>query len=244
MWIRLTLFCLIALCSCENGDKFLGSEKYSKGDSILWYILQKLHHDDKRIDEIQKSVHEIQKNPILDSENLPDKNKIELNKDFKTIISDIRTNFTLLSIKYESDSNRKQKQLDRIHATQQKETAANKSQDKTILNLVKEIRELKHTINKQHPWIKDGYIGCFKDDGNRHLKYRIADISHTSLLKCKQHCRGFKYTGLQAGTACLCGNTLINPSYPRVLDSECNLPCPGETFRMCGAGYRNSIYRV
>ncbi|CAC5409024.1 COL14A [Mytilus coruscus] len=88
-----------------------------------------------------------------------------------------------------------------------------------------------------------GYMGCFKDDRNRHLKYRIADLSHTTLLKCKQHCRGFKYTGLQAGAYCLCGNTLINPTYPRVLDSECNFPCPGESFRMCGAGWKNSIYR-
>ncbi|XP_052078445.1 xylosyltransferase oxt-like [Mytilus californianus] len=244
MWIQLTLFCLIALCCCENGDKFLGSEKYSKKDAILWYILQKLHHDDKRIDEIQKSVHEIQKNPILDSENLPDKNKNDVNNGFKKLISDIRTNITLVRTKYENDSIRMQKQFDLIQATLRKETAANKGQDKTISDLEKEIRELKHTVNKQHPWIKDGYMGCFKDDGNRHLKYRLARLSHTTLLMCKQHCHGFKYTGLQDQSACLCGNTLINPSYPRVLDSECNMPCPGESFRMCGAGYRNSIYRV
>ncbi|CAC5425066.1 unnamed protein product [Mytilus coruscus] len=242
MWIQIVLCCLINLCCSEKRENFLGSDKYGKGDSILWYILQKLHHDDKRIDEIQKSVHEIQKNPNLDSEKIPDKN--EVNNGFKKIITDIRTNITLVRTKYESDSNRKQKQLDLIQATQKRETAANKNQDKTISDLEKEIRELKHTVNKQHPWIKDGYMGCFKDDGNRHLKYRIADLSHTTLLKCKQHCRGFKYTGLQAGAACLCGNTLINPSYPRVLDSECNLPCPGEYFRMCGARWRNSIYRV
>lgn len=156
MWIQLTLFSLIALCSCENGDKFLGSDKYSKGDSILWYILQKLHHDDKRIDEIQKSVHEIQKNPNLDSENLPDKNKNDVFNGFKQNISNIRTNIKLLKTKYESDSNRMQKQLDLIQATLKKEIVANKGQDRTVLNLTKEIRELKHTINKQNPWIKDG----------------------------------------------------------------------------------------
>lgn len=160
MWIQLTLFCLIALCSCENGDKFLTSEKNSKGDSMMWYILQKLHHDNKRIDEIQKLVHEIQKNQILDSKHLPDKNKNEVSKGLKQIISDIRTKITLLSNKYESDSIRKQNQLDRIQAKLKKETVANKGQDKTISDLEKEIRELKHTVNKQHPWIKDGTYMC------------------------------------------------------------------------------------
>ncbi|CAC5425068.1 unnamed protein product [Mytilus coruscus] len=155
MWIQLTLCCLIALCSSEKRENFLESAKYSKGDSILWYILQKLHHDDKRIDEIQKSVHEIQKTHNLHSKNPPDKNKNE-----------------------ERDSCKQRPK-------------------KTISDLETDIRELKHTVNKQHPWIKDGYMGCFKDDGNRHLKYRIARLSHTTLLMCKQHCHGFKYTGLQ-----------------------------------------------
>ncbi|XP_076070877.1 sialate:O-sulfotransferase 1-like [Mytilus galloprovincialis] len=134
--------------------------------------------------------------------------------------------------------------LEAMQAAQTSQTETINHQKKQISDLEKRQRELKHTINTYHPLSKDGYMGCFKDDRNRHLKYRIANLSQTTLLKCKRHCHGFKYTGLQSSNACTCGNTLINPAYPRVPESECNRRCPGESNRMCGANWRNSIYRV
>ncbi|VDI62853.1 Hypothetical predicted protein, partial [Mytilus galloprovincialis] len=87
------------------------------------------------------------------------------------------------------------------------------------------------------------YIGCYKDDGNRLLKYKIKVIgNYITLAKCRDNCKGYKYSGLQYRTQCFCGNKLANKQYPRVPESDCNMACADETNRMCGGGYRNSIY--
>ncbi|XP_071123290.1 sialate:O-sulfotransferase 2-like [Mytilus edulis] len=89
-----------------------------------------------------------------------------------------------------------------------------------------------------------GYVGCYVDDGNRLLKHRISFLHGITLEKCRHHCRGFRYFGLQYRDWCLCGNHLHSPGYPQASELQCNMPCAGENSRMCGGGYRNSIYHV
>lgn len=89
-----------------------------------------------------------------------------------------------------------------------------------------------------------GYVGCFLDDSNRHLKNRIAPINGMTLEKCRHHCSGYRYMGLQYGYYCLCGDYLHHKAYPQASELLCNMPCRGETHRMCGARYKNSIYEV
>ncbi|VDI27345.1 Hypothetical predicted protein [Mytilus galloprovincialis] len=89
-----------------------------------------------------------------------------------------------------------------------------------------------------------GYVGCFVDDANRLLKYRIQFLHQITLAKCRHHCWGYKYLGLQARDFCLCGNSLYRPAYPQASELQCNSPCAGEYNRMCGADWRNSIYKV
>ena len=48
--------------------------------------------------------------------------------------------------------------------------------------------------------------------------------------------------GLQAGSYCCCGDTYGKHS--QVDEAECNLNCPGNTAQKCGAGSRNSLYRL
>lgn len=49
---------------------------------------------------------------------------------------------------------------------------------------------------------------------------------------------------VQYTRACFCGNTMDTVKFPRVPESECNMPCSKEKSRMCGGGCRNSIYYV
>jgi hypothetical protein len=46
---------------------------------------------------------------------------------------------------------------------------------------------------------------------------------------------------LEYGGECRAGNVL---GYAKVSDSECNMPCNANTSEMCGALWRNSIYKV
>ncbi|XP_063438969.1 sialate:O-sulfotransferase 2-like [Mytilus trossulus] len=90
-----------------------------------------------------------------------------------------------------------------------------------------------------------GYVGCFVDDRNHlMLKHRKQVLHRNSLEKCRHHCRGFRYLGLQAGRWCLCGNRYYSRAYPQASELECNYRCPGEPNRMCGGSWRNAIYEV
>ncbi|CAC5405241.1 unnamed protein product [Mytilus coruscus] len=45
---------------------------------------------------------------------------------------------------------------------------------------------------------KTEYIGCYKDDSDRHLKHEIKqNTENMSLAFCKQHCSGYRFGGLQ-----------------------------------------------
>ena len=50
----------------------------------------------------------------------------------------------------------------------------------------------------------------------------------------------YKYAGVQAGYACLCGDTF--GKHGKKPDSECNTNCPGDNTQKCGAGWRNAVY--
>ncbi|XP_063406227.1 sialate:O-sulfotransferase 2-like [Mytilus trossulus] len=133
--------------------------------------------------------------------------------------------------------------LDKIKAISKQNSESISAIKSTLTDLSKAVNGLLKTTVQQADPASDGYIGCYMDDGNRHLKYKISDLGNSiTLSKCREHCKGYKYTGLQARSYCLCGNKLANKQYPRVPESDCNMPCAGETNRMCGGGLRNSIY--
>lgn len=55
------------------------------------------------------------------------------------------------------------------------------------------------------------------------------------------HATGYKYAGVQAGYACLCGDTFGKHGKER--DTDCDSStCPGDNTQKCGAGWRNAIY--
>jgi hypothetical protein len=59
---------------------------------------------------------------------------------------------------------------------------------------------------------------------------------------CAVQCAGFKFFGVQIGYACFCGDDHDPVKHGPVPESDCSVPCSGDSSIMCGAANRNSIY--
>lgn len=80
------------------------------------------------------------------------------------------------------------------------------------------------------------YLGCFKDNGARDLKYGPKKFGYTP-KRCHAACPQFKYFAVQAGSQCFCDNSFGTPSsvYPRVPNGQCGR-------NRHGSGWRNAVY--
>jgi hypothetical protein len=87
------------------------------------------------------------------------------------------------------------------------------------------------------------YSGCFQEkSGQQILPYRSEASSDTMTVeKCTAECKGngYRYAGLVYYGVCYCGQTVNGPS---VAESECNLPCNGNSSQTCGGNSIFSIY--
>jgi hypothetical protein len=59
--------------------------------------------------------------------------------------------------------------------------------------------------------------------------------------QCSAQCTGWKFFGLQSGFECFCGDDYGNQG-GKAPESDCSVPCPGDSGIMCGRNSRNSIY--
>ncbi|KAL2154372.1 hypothetical protein VTH82DRAFT_3048 [Thermothelomyces myriococcoides] len=53
----------------------------------------------------------------------------------------------------------------------------------------------------------------------------------------------FQFAGLEYSRECWCGQTLSSLS-AKLPDSECNLPCDGNTTQACGGSLKLTIYKA
>ena len=53
---------------------------------------------------------------------------------------------------------------------------------------------------------------------------------------------GYQYAGLQAGYACLCGDSY--GKHGPLPESRCVLACPGDATQNCGGWWANDVYRI
>ncbi|KAM6513609.1 hypothetical protein FALCPG4_015994 [Fusarium falciforme] len=87
------------------------------------------------------------------------------------------------------------------------------------------------------------YSGCYRDSVvNRVLTGDYyADTDGMTHETCINHCKagGFKYAGVEYSAECFCGNDLPPDKEP---DADCNMPCPGDPSKTCGAGNRLSLF--
>lgn len=91
------------------------------------------------------------------------------------------------------------------------------------------------------------YQGCLYDQQEpRSLKYQLILAENNTAENCLSQCSKFGYGagGMEYGLECWCGDeytvkTLGRTFYP---ESDCDMPCTGNSSTLCGAGNRISYY--
>jgi len=59
--------------------------------------------------------------------------------------------------------------------------------------------------------------------------------------KCAASCADFEYFGMEYGVECYCGDRIAAVATTEP-EGECNVPCQGDSSKMCGGGWHLSIY--
>ncbi|XP_065220734.1 uncharacterized protein LOC135845823 [Planococcus citri] len=95
--------------------------------------------------------------------------------------------------------------------------------------------------------VQSWYEGCFKDEDkdNRIFKGSWQELANNSPNVCHKLClqSGFMYFGLTYIKECFCGDEV--PSHNlTVAETECNSTCAGDSTKICGGGWKISVYRT
>jgi hypothetical protein len=88
------------------------------------------------------------------------------------------------------------------------------------------------------------YEGCYIDNANgRILAYSQPDDSSLTIESCIATCIGLGYSvaGAEYSVQCFCDDFIRNGGQ-LTSNSDCNMPCGGDSAEFCGAGNRLSIY--
>jgi hypothetical protein len=91
------------------------------------------------------------------------------------------------------------------------------------------------------------YQGCYLDGYNgRDLSFQQPDNQELTQESCIATCAGLGYSiaGMEYAVQCFCDNFLYNGASLAANQADCNVPCPGNTAEMCGAGNRLSVFAV
>lgn len=94
--------------------------------------------------------------------------------------------------------------------------------------------------------LSDGwtYRGCYIDGLNgRILNNQQPDNPELTVESCVSTCFGLGYSiaAAEYGVQCFCDNFIRNGA-TSTADSDCSMPCAGDTSEYCGAGNRMSVY--
>ncbi|XP_076115453.1 uncharacterized protein LOC143083107 isoform X2 [Mytilus galloprovincialis] len=93
------------------------------------------------------------------------------------------------------------------------------------------------------------YVGCFSDDESRLYDFPNPSWNQPdqTIDKCLRFCkrRNFIYSGLEFKTHCFCGSDDPRKisGYFKQSESDCTLPCGGQSRESCGGPWRLSIYK-
>ena len=83
-------------------------------------------------------------------------------------------------------------------------------------------------------------FGCYTDStGTRALKGAKFVSDDMTIDNCATACKGWAYFGLEYSRECFCGFQLVEST--QVESSQCNMPCRGNSTRICGAGDRLNV---
>ncbi|KAJ7383552.1 hypothetical protein OS493_027215, partial [Desmophyllum pertusum] len=87
----------------------------------------------------------------------------------------------------------------------------------------------------------EAYVGCYRDT-NQHVMTHEFTTPAMTLTKCIRRCqsKGFMYAGLEWANECYCGN-----HYDRYGNAtSCDLPCHGDSSKICGGPWALSVYNT
>jgi len=91
-----------------------------------------------------------------------------------------------------------------------------------------------------------GYIGCYKDGGQRALPspQSLQKSLGTFTEQCINKCRSlnYPYAGLQYYYQCFCGEEY--DKYGKADESLCNYLCRDSSGSFCGGSWKNSVYKT
>ncbi|EJT99506.1 WSC-domain-containing protein [Dacryopinax primogenitus] len=87
-------------------------------------------------------------------------------------------------------------------------------------------------------------LGCRVDSPSRALTGASQIGGSISVESCETFCAqgGYVYAGVEYGDECYCGNELDNGAGGQAADSDCNMPCSGNSGETCGGSYRLNLY--
>ena len=89
------------------------------------------------------------------------------------------------------------------------------------------------------------FQGCYTEaTAQRALTGAAFYNTAMTIEMCAQNCAGFTWMGVEYGQECYCGSQPNPGSVKALVQSECNLLCPGDSTEYCGAGNRLQMYKV
>jgi hypothetical protein len=96
---------------------------------------------------------------------------------------------------------------------------------------------------KYQPLYGESEHGCFKDSGRRDLP-NLLRAGYGDPKKCFKLAMdgGYQFVGMQYRGECWAGNSV--GKYGKRPDTECNMRCKKDNSRICGAGWRNSVFKL
>lgn len=78
------------------------------------------------------------------------------------------------------------------------------------------------------------------DGPSRTFTTQLYSNASNTPSQCALACRaaGYKYSGTEYSSECWCSNRMAESAAPQ---TDCSMPCTGDTAQICGAGYRLSV---
>ncbi|KAG8267286.1 hypothetical protein J6590_054683 [Homalodisca vitripennis] len=92
--------------------------------------------------------------------------------------------------------------------------------------------------------VHEKYVGCYNDFNNHIFKAHKTTLDKTNTpRRCLNYCwqLGFKYSGVEYGRECLCGDDKPDSSF-LVSGDECSITCSGDQLETCGGNWRLAVY--
>ncbi|OSD05015.1 WSC-domain-containing protein [Trametes coccinea BRFM310] len=88
-------------------------------------------------------------------------------------------------------------------------------------------------------------IGCASDVPSRTLNVDAYTSEQMTINACIAHCaeRGHSMAGLEYARECYCGSAFVNGGGAALADAQCNMPCTGDSAKICGGPMALSVFK-